>query len=108
MIHLCTAYCHKQRIIKLQNHFVIPFGFWKGKTDNLSYQFIAISNFFVTFLNTRERKKNQFTFIVDRGWRQSRLSSLARVLLCLVIVGVPQVFWAVMYLDKIIWRAVSD
>ena len=32
--------------------------------------------------------------------------ALARVLLCLVIAGVPQASWAVRYLDKLRWRAV--
>ena len=44
--------------------------------------------------------------IVYRGWRESSLLSLARVLLCLVRVGVPRVSWAVRYLDKPQWRAV--
>ena len=35
------------------------------------------------------------------GWRESRLPSLARVLLCLVRVGVAWVSWAVKYLDKL-------
>ena len=47
-------------------------------------------------------RKNLFTFNVDRGWR---FPSLARVLLCMVRVGVPRVSWAVRYLDKLQWRA---
>ena len=43
---------------------------------------------------------------MDRGWRESRLPSLTRVLLYSVIVGVSQVSWAVRYLDKPPWRAV--
>ena len=35
------------------------------------------------------------------------MESLARVLLCLVRVGVPQVSWAVRYLDKLLWRAIK-
>ena len=44
----------------------------------------------INLLSARDRrKKTLFTFIVDRGWRKSRLPSLARVLLCLFRVGVP-------------------
>ena len=43
---------------------------------------------------------------MDHGWRESRLPSLARVLLCLVRVVVTWVSWAVRYLDKPGWRAV--
>ena len=78
------------------------------ETENLSYQFRAISMFLINLLNTRDRKKTILTFILDRGWRESRLPSLARVLLCLVRIGVPQVSCAVRYLDKPQWRAVKD
>ena len=37
-------------------HCVIPFGFRKGKTENLSYQFRAIYSFMINLLNTRDRK----------------------------------------------------
>ena len=37
----------------------------------------------------------------------SRLPTLARVLLCLVRVGVPRVSWAIRYLNKLRWRAVA-
>ena len=59
----------------------------------------------MNLLNTRHRR-TLFTFIVDGGWRESRLPSLAGVLLCLVRVGVLRVSWAVRYLDKPQWRAV--
>ena len=62
----------------------------------------------INLLNTRGENKTVFTFILDRGWRESRLPSLARVLLCLVRIGVPQVSCAVRYLDKPQWRAVKD
>ena len=38
------------------NHCVIPFSFRKGKTENCSYQFRAISSFLITLLNTGNRK----------------------------------------------------
>ena len=47
-----------------------------------------------------------FTFIVDSVLRESRLTSLPIILLCLVRVVVPRVSWAVRYLDKPQWRAV--
>ena len=94
-------------MVKLQKYYVIPFGFTKGNTEYLSYQLRVISSFLINLLNTWARKKKHFTFIVDCGWRASRLPSLARVLLCLVRVGVPQVSWSVRYLDKPRWRAVE-
>ena len=39
------------------SHCVILFGFSKGKTENFTYQFTAISSFLINLLNTRERKK---------------------------------------------------
>ena len=94
-------------MIKLQNHYDIQFGFRKAKTESFSHQIRAISYFLINLLNTRDIQGNPFTFIVDRGWRESRLPNLAKVLLCLVRVGVPQVCWAVRYLDKPHWRAVN-
>ena len=44
--------------------------------------------------------KNPINYIVDRVSRGSRLPSLTRVLLYLVIVGVSRVSWALRYLDK--------
>ena len=64
--------------------------------------------FFNQFTQYKGQNKTVFTFILDRGWRESRLPSLARVLLCLVRIGVPQVSCAVRYLDKPQWRAVKD
>ena len=87
-------------MIKLQNHCVFPFGFSKGKTDNFSYQDGDIYIFAANLFNTRDRQKQQFAFTADYGWRESRFPSLARVLLCLVRIVVPQVSWAVRYLDK--------
>ena len=97
-------------MIKLKNHCVISFGFRKGKTEHFSFQFRAISSFFFFYQFTQYKGQNKtvFTFILDRGWRESRLPSLARVLLCLVRIGVPQVSCAVRYLDKPQWRAVKD
>ena len=89
-------------MIKLLNNCVIPFGFRKGKTENFSYQLRPISIFLVSLLNARDRKN---TFIVDCAWRESRLPSLTIVLLCLVLVGLSQLSWAVRYLDKPRWRA---
>ena len=45
-------------------------------------------------------QKALFIFIMDSGWRESSLTSLARVMLCLVRVGVIRVSLAVRYLDK--------
>ena len=45
-------------------------------------------------------EKKVFTFFTHPGWGESRLPSLARVLLCLVGVGVSQVSWESRYLDK--------
>ena len=39
--------------------------------------------------------------------QNSRLPSLAIVLFCFVLVGVPQVSWADRHLDKLRWRAVG-
>ena len=75
--------------------------FEKGKQIKFSYQFRAISCFY----SIQGTERTLFIFIVDRGQRQSRLPSLARVLLCLFRVGVPQVSWAVRYFDKLQWRA---
>ena len=66
-MHLCRAYCHKQRIYKLLNHCVIAFDLRKGKTENLSYQFKAIYGFWNNLLSTKARK-NPIYFIVYRGW----------------------------------------
>ena len=45
-------------MIKLKNHCVISFGFRKGKTEHFSFQFRAISSFFlINLLNTRDRTK---------------------------------------------------
>ena len=52
-------------------------------------------------------EKPLFTCIIDHGRTESRLPSLARVLLCLVRVGVSWMSWAVGYLDKPWWRAVN-
>ena len=77
------------QMIKLQNQRVIPFGFRKGNTEHL----VTSSNLCIVFgsiysiLGTNKKKLS--TFIVDCGWRESRLPSLARVLLCLLRVGVP-------------------
>ena len=64
--------------------------------------------FLYQFTQYKGQNKTILTFILDRGWRESRLPSLARVLLCLVRIGVPQVSCAVRYLDKPQWRAVKD
>ena len=70
------------------------------------YQFKAISIFFLNqFTQYKGHKKKTFTFIVDHGWRQSRLPSLARVLLWLQLVC-HKGLWhlTVRYLDKLQWR----
>ena len=56
-MHLCTAYCHKTRKIKLLNHCVILFGFRKRKTENFSYQLRSISSFFHHFFQYKGHKK---------------------------------------------------
>ena len=64
-MHLCTAYCHKERTIKLLNLCDILFGFRKGKTENFSNTFRAKSGFLINLLNARDRRRNKlFTFIV--------------------------------------------
>ena len=67
-MHMCTAYCHKERIIKLLNHCVITFGFRKVKTENFSYQFRAIFSF-LSIDSIQETEKTRFNFSVDRGLR---------------------------------------
>ena len=74
------ALCRREQMIKLKIPCVILFGFRKGKADNFSCQLRAILYF----------------------W--SSLASLAIVMWCLIRVGVPQVSWAVRYLDKAWWR----
>ena len=74
-------------MIKLKNHCVIPFGFRKGNTEHFGYQLKAMYSLLINLLNTRDQKKLS-TFIVDRHWRESRLPRLAKVLLCLIRVGV--------------------
>ena len=61
----------------------------------------------INLLNSRDRKEKNI-FIVDCGRRESRLPSLTTVPLCLVIVGVLLVSWAVRYLDMPQWRAVPS
>ena len=41
----CVQLIAIKKIMKLLSHCVILFGFRKGKTDNFSYQFRAISSF---------------------------------------------------------------
>ena len=104
-MYLCRACCHKQRIVKLLSHCVFPFGFRQGKTENFRYQFRAIFTILIILLNTRDRKPNLFLLWTLVGGRV--IPSLARVLLCLVRIGVAQMSWAVRYLDKLRWRAMS-
>ena len=59
----------------------------------------AISSFWSIY-SILGTEKTQFTCIVDHDWRESRLQSLAIVMLCLVRVGVTWVSWTVRYLDK--------
>ena len=56
--------------------------------------------FLINLLSTRD-KKMLVTLNMDSVLRESRLPSLAKVMFCLVRVGVPQVSWAVRYLDKL-------
>ena len=67
-MQLCTAYCLKSIIIKQLSHYVIPFGFRKGKSEEKKLPFQSYICFLINLLNTSDRK-TQFTVIVDRGWR---------------------------------------
>ena len=85
-------------MIKLQNHCVIPFGF---KKENRTIFVTSLELYLFFFFNylLLGTEKTLSTFIVDLGWREIRLPSLARVLLCLVRLGVQRVSWVVSYLD---------
>ena len=83
------------------SHCVIPFGFRKEKTESLRYQFLAIFAF-DQFTQYKGQKKNPMHFNCGPLLKaESRLPSLAKVLSCLVRVGVPRVPWAVRYSDKL-------
>ena len=91
----------KLRIIKLQSHCVIPFGFRKGKTNNFSSEL-----YLVFFL----QKKPIYFYCVP--WFEEEYVTkpgitLEKFCCVLVRVGVPQVAWAVRYLDKLQCRAVK-
>ena len=105
-MHLCTAYCHKKRIVKLLSHWVISFCFKKGKTGYFTHQFRAIiSSFLINLLNTTQNyggciHAETLSVIIKSNQIKSNL-----LLLRPVIGG--RVPWAVRYLDKLQWRAVG-
>ena len=74
-------------MVKLQKHCVIFSVVEKAKMYNLvtSSELYLLFQSIYSILGT---KKPLFTFDVDKGWRESRFSSLAGVLLILVRVGV--------------------
>ena len=78
----------------------------KDKLEKFSALLRALHSFWLNLLNTRDRKY-LYTCIVDQDWSDSRLPWLDIVLLCLDVVGLKRVSWAVRYLDKPEWRAVT-
>jgi hypothetical protein len=76
-------------MIKYQSRWVIPLDFWKQ--DNWTFcisQIRAIPIFFKSIYLILGTEKALFSGIVDPGCRETRLPIMARVLLCLVRVGV--------------------
>ena len=63
--YTCVQVIAIKKMIQLQTHCVILFGFRKGKTDNLSYQLRAISCFLINLHNTRARKKPLLWTVVE-------------------------------------------
>ena len=76
----------------IKNYYIskacyIPFGFRRGKTENLVVPSSDLYLFFwMNLLDTRDRKSPIFLYC-DCDWRESRLPWLDRVLLCLAGVG---------------------
>ena len=64
----CTVYC------------VILFGFSKGNTEHFVISAKLYQVFFWKIFVKKRDRKTIFTFIIDHGWRWSRLPRLARVL----------------------------
>ena len=65
-MHLCTAYCHKLKIIKLLSHVLFRLVLVKEKLKIL----VTSSELYLVFgsiYSIQGIEKNQFSFIVDRG-----------------------------------------
>ena len=67
-MQLCTAYCLKSIIIKQLSHYVILFGFRKGKSEKFSYHFRAISVFWSIYsIQVTEKLNLLFLWTVVGG-----------------------------------------
>ena len=101
-VHCLLPYIRNEQIPKQLGDSV-----WRWERERVKIVLFPSQSctlFLIDLPNARDRK-SLILYIVDPSCRETWLPILARVLLCLVRVGVTWVSWAVRYLDKPWWRA---